>query len=399
MIILCLNCGGSSIKYEVFQIHSNEELSLCRGTIKRLERDDATLTQWQRGKKQEIHVPGTFHEQGLSLIIQTLTNNGPLKGIQEIDAVAIKLINGGKKASQTTLINDEVVAALEEFSNITGVHNPPALMAIQAFRRILPSTPLVGVFETTFHLTVPPSHRAYGLPSKLVQKYGIEKLGFHGNSHRFIAERLKTVSPHSSKIISCHLGSGCSICAIRDGKSFDITSGFTPQSGTIMSTRPGDFDAQVITYLQEKEHMSWEEINHVLLNQSGLLGISGMSGEMWELEKAMRIGNDRCRLAIEVFIYQVKKALGAFTAIMNGVDAVSFTGGIGENDPFIRKEICHQMESIGLILDHEVNTKARKETRISSLSSPAEIWVIPTNEELMVAREASKFLKDSKECI
>lgn len=274
------------------------------------------------------------------------------------------------------------------------VHNPPALLAIEIFRKILPQTPLVGVFETTFHRSIPEAHRVYGLPWELCQKYGIEKLGFHGNSHRYIAERIQELTSHNKKVISCHLGSGCSICALKEGKSFDISSGFTPQSGIIMSTRPGDFDPQVITFLQQNEGLTPQEIDQLLTRKSGLLGISGKSAEMWELEKLATEQKDpRAKLAIEVFVYQVKKYVGAFFALMNGVDALVFTGGIGENAPSIREQIASNLEALGILLDQEKNNQTiGQESKISLPQSKAEVWVIPTNEELMIAKEVYRFL-------
>ncbi|HSV31954.1 MAG TPA: hypothetical protein VLH40_08045, partial [Atribacteraceae bacterium] len=315
------------------------------------------------------------------------------QAIGDIDAVGIKLINAGKEITATQPITREVLQALQEFAGVTGIHNPPAIATIRLFEQMFPEIPLIGVFETGFHHNVPEPHRTYGIPEHLARRYGIEKLGFHGNSHRHSARRLKTLAPGARKIISCHLGSGSSICAVLDGRSFDISSGFTPQSGTIMSTRPGDIDAQVLTYLQEKAGLSWSELNRMLLTDSGLLGISGTSAEMWELEHFADKGDERARLAIAVFVYQVKKHIGAYFALMNGLEALSFTGGIGENDPKAREAICRNLESLGIVIDPTVNEVALgQEALISSTRSLVPVWVIPADEESLVAEETYAFL-------
>ncbi|MDI3530633.1 MAG: acetate kinase [Candidatus Atribacteria bacterium] len=400
MLIMAVNSGGSSIKYEVFDIRENSFRSLLKGNLKRLYREDAHLEQkTPDGKTVRKEIPHADHEKGLRFIVEEL--GSPQSAIQDIsalEAVGIKLINAGKEFTSTCLIDQKVIEALQNYSSVTMVHNPPALLAIEIFRKILPQTPLVGVFETSFHRSIPEAHRVYGLPWELCQKHGIEKLGFHGNSHRYIAERIQALTTFSKKVISCHLGSGCSVCAIKDGKSFDISSGFTPQSGTIMSTRPGDFDPQVITFLQEKEGFTPQEIDQLLTRKSGLLAISGKSAEMWELEKLATEEKDkRVELAIEVFVYQVKKYIGAFFALMNGVDALVFTGGIGENAPSIRERIASNLDALGIAIDHEKNQQTvGQERKISSPDSKVEVWVIPTNEELMVAREVYHLSKQQK---
>jgi len=390
--ILAVNSGGSSIKYELFEI-GEEEKSLVRGSIKRLYRPDSLLEQKSQKGVISKTEPCLDHEKGLHLMLEALTESGHLRSLSELEAIGIKLINGGKKVTQTSLIDDAVLEALKDLAGVTPVHNPPALLAIEIFRRIVPRVPLVGVFETTFHLSLPQAHRIYGLPWHLSTQYGLEKLGFHGNSYRYIAERIATLTPLHRKVVACHLGSGCSICAIKDGKSFDVSSGFTPQSGVIMSTRPGDFDAQVLLYLEEKAGLSPQDLNRLLTKESGLLGISGVSGEMWEIERAAQEGNSRARLAIEVFVYQVKKYIGGFAALMNGLESLVFTGGIGENDSFIRQEICQSLTFLGISIDPELNrnTVGGKEGKISNSST--EVWVVPTWEELMVARETANLLK------
>lgn len=395
MHILAVNSGGSSIKYELFDME-NGEVSLLKGNIKRLYRQDSFLEQKSQGGTLEKNVPNLDHEKGLHLMLEALTESGYLRDLSELDAIGIKLINGGKKFRKTCYIDDSVIEALRDFSSVTPVHNPPALLAIDIFRRIVPHIPLVGVFETTFHLSIPPAHRTFGLPWSLSAEYGLEKLGFHGNSYRYIAERLRQLTPSSSKVVACHLGSGCSVCAIKDGTSFDISSSFTPQSGVIMSTRPGDFDPQVLLYLEEKAGLSPTELNSILAKESGLFGISGISGEMWEIEKAAREGNERAQLAIDVFTYQVKKYIGGFAALMGGLESLVFTGGIGENDPYIRERVCEGLGFLGIEIDPERNkvTVGGKEGKISC--GPCEVWVIPTWEELMVAREVVHLLQERK---
>lgn len=391
--ILAVNSGGSSIKYELFEVGDDCVASLVKGNVKRLYRQDAFLEQKSAHGAFEKKVPDLDHEKGLHLMLEALTESGHLKDLQELSAIGIKLINGGK-IRETRYIDDTVVEALRDLSSVTSVHNPPALLAIDIFRRIVPHIPLIGVFETAFHASIPPAHRTFGLPWSLSRQYGLEKLGFHGNSYRYIAERLGALGSSSSKVVACHLGSGCSVCAIKDGKSFDVSSSFTPQSGVIMSTRPGDFDPQVLLYLEEKAGLSPTELNSLLAKESGLFGISGVSGEMWEIEKAAQEGNERAQLAIDVFVYQVKKYIGAFAALMGGLESLVFTGGIGENDPYIRERICEGLDFLGIAIDLERNqaTVGGKEGKINR--GPCEVWVIPTWEELMIAREVARLLRE-----
>jgi len=395
MRILAVNSGGSSIKYELFEI-GERETSILRGNIKRLYRQDSFLEQTSSLGTLVRNVPNLDHERGLNLMLEALTESGCLRDLTSLDAIGIKLINGGKRVMETRFIDDEVLAALEDLASVTPVHNPPALLAIEIFRRIVPHIPLVGVFETTFHRSIPQAHRVYCLPWSLSTEYGLEKLGFHGNSYRYIAERIAELSPHHKRVVACHLGSGCSVCAIKDGKSFDISSGFTPQSGVIMSTRPGDFDPQVLLYLVEKAGLQPADLNRILTRESGLLGISGVSGEMWELERAAKEGNAQAQLAIDVFVYQVKKYIGGFAALMGGVESLVFTGGIGENDAYIRESICEGLAFLGIEIDPELNTQmvGGKEGKISR--STCEVWVIPTWEELMVARETAQLIAQKR---
>ena len=396
MHILAINSGGSSIKFELFTIEETNEASLLRGNIKRLYRPDSYLEKFQDGTTHQRAIPNLDHEKGLHLMIECLLESGVIGDIHELDAIGIKLINGGKRAMQTAFIDDTVIQALEEVSAVTPVHNPPALLAINIFRHIVPDIPLVGVFETTFHLSVPLHHRTYGLPWDMTQRYGLEKLGFHGNSYRYITERMPKLTSKTQKMVIAHLGSGCSVCAVLEGKSFDISSGFTPQSGVIMSTRPGDFEPQIITYLQEKTGMSFQEVNRLLTRDSGFKGISGVSGELWEIEKKASEGDERARLAVEVFVYQVKKYIGAFTALLNGLDSLVFTGGIGENDWYIREQICANLDYLGIAIDSEKNRNTQgRENQIGK--GTVEVWVVPTNEEIMVARETFRLVTRRKE--
>jgi len=393
MKIMALNSGGSSIKYELFDIKEGQETSLCRGAIKRLYRSDAFWEQQLKGDSFQLPLPQCSHEQGLKTIIKNIVEYGPLSELKELKAIGIKCINGGNKVNSTSLIDSKLIEALRDLENVTSVHNPPTLLAIEIFQRILPQVPLIGIFETTFHKSIPSVHQTYGLPFDLCKKHGIYKFGFHGNSHRYISETISQYTTACNRVISCHLGSGSSICAIQQGKSFDVSSGFTPQSGIIMSSRPGDFDPQVITYLQEKENLSFAEINQLLAKKSGFLGISGQSTELWELEKAAQEGNQQARLTIEVFVYQVKKYIGAYFALLNGIDSLVFTGGIGENDFYIREKICNHLDQLGILIDNEKNsTLFPLPKSIHHEKSFVEIWVIPTNEELMIARETFAYL-------
>ncbi len=384
MLILVLNCGGATLKFKLLQMP--EELLVARGLFDRLGRPDASFTYQRPGKTDLVTpMPTADHLDGMRTLLTTLTDldHGVLKRLEELGAVAHKLAHGGDRFTGPVTIDDDVVAALREFSPLVPLHNPPNLRGIEIMRELLPEVRQFGTFETSFHQTVPLYARIYGVPWDWHEQHHMRSFGFHSASHRYVASCMT-----AARVISCHLGSGTSVCAIRDGRSLDISSGLTPQSGTLMSTRPGDFDPFVVTYAQRRLGLTPEEVERVLTTESGLLGISGVSSDCRDLEAAAERGNARAQLALAAFAYRVRRFIGAFLVELGGLDTIVFTGGIGENSPRLRAEICRPLASIGLQLDDDANQARGREAVITATGSPVSAQVILTDEEVMVARDA-----------
>ena len=397
MKILVLNCGGSSFKYQLLDMTT--ETVLARGSVDRMGTDDATLVH-QVGDEVRFRGPTEIRDftDAIRFVVDRLTKDGVVSGADDISAVAHKLAHGGELFSGTVMIDDEVLEALRKLAPLAPVHNPPNVRGIEVCRELLPDIPQIGSFETAFHRTVPAKAYTYGVPHEWYERYGVRKYGFHGASHSYVAQRVAQMVGRPAeelRTVSCHLGSGTSVAAIAYGRSADISSGFTPQSGTIMSTRPGDFDPWVIPYMAEQTGMDNETLSRELVTRGGLLGISGLSGDMRDLEEAAEKGHERARLAVEVFCYQVKKSIGAFAAVMNGLDCLVFTGGIGENSASIRAQIAGGLESFGVYLDVPANSALRGEGIISTPDSPVKVAVIKADEELVVARQAAALLRSS----
>jgi acetate kinase len=393
--ILVLNCGGSSMKYQLLDM--DNERVIVKGMIDRLGSDKAILKHETAGVRK-IEEPTGIRDfsEGIGFLVNRLLSDGVIKNIAEIDAFAHKLAHGGERFTGSVLIDDEVLDGMRECSILAPVHNPPSIRGIEISREIVPDIPQIGVFETTFHRSLPAYVWMYGIPYEWYEKHGVRKYGFHGASHGWAARRVEKITgtPASElKIVSCHLGSGTSVCGIKYGRSIDISSGFTPQSGTIMSTRPGDFDPWVFPFLMQREGLTADELNQALVKRGGLLGISGVSGDMRDIEEAANEGNERAKLTIDVFCYQVKKYIGAFTAAMNGLDVLVFTGGIGENGSEIRSQITCDMDYFGIKIDPDKNSVRGRECIISSDDSKVKVVVILTNEELMVATQAKELLE------
>ncbi|HIE52489.1 MAG TPA: acetate kinase [Armatimonadetes bacterium] len=396
--ILVLNCGGATLKYKLFAMPA--ERVLAQGHIDRLgtERAVFTHTVSERGSLQRQQ-PIPDHLSGMRLVFAALVDpeHGVLSSLEEIDALAHKLAHGGEKIRGAVRITEEVIAAMEEMVPLVPLHNPPNLQGIAVVRELLPAVPQFGTFETSFHHTVPQHAWLYPLPYEWYEKYHVRSYGFHSASHRYVTQRAAELvgrRPEELKIISCHLGSGTSVCAIKYGQSLDISSGLTPQSGTTMSTRPGDFDPFVITYLMERAGIDAAEMNRILTRESGLLGISGLSGDMRDLEEAAAAGNERAALALRVFNYYVRRFIGAYLVELGGVDVLSFTGGIGENSPRIRAEICAGMEWLGIAVDPQRNNCWGEERIISPTGQSVKVVVVCTDEELIVARDAFRLLSN-----
>ncbi|MGI6082920.1 MAG: acetate/propionate family kinase [Limnochordia bacterium] len=397
MKILVLNCGGSSFKYQLLDMTT--ETVLARGSLDRMGTDEATLVH-RVGDEIRFRGPTDVRDftDGIRFVVDRLIKDGVVSGMSDINAVAHKLAHGGELFSGTVLIDDEVLEALRKLAPLAPVHNPPNVRGIEVCRHLLPGIPQVGSFETAFHRTVPAKAYTYGVPHEWYERFGVRKYGFHGASHSYVAQRAAQIVGRPAeelRTVSCHLGSGTSVAAIAYGRSVDISSGFTPQSGTIMSTRPGDFDPWVIPYMAEQTGMDNDTLSRELVTRGGLLGISGLSGDMRDLEEAAEQGDERAHLAVEVFCYQVKKYIGAFTAVMNGLDCLVFTGGIGENSASIRARIAGGLESFGVYLDVRANSALSGEGVVSTPDSRVKVAVIKADEELVVARQAAALLRSS----
>lgn len=400
MLVLVLNCGSSSAKYKLFDM-SSENL-LISGLAERIGLPGSRLQQQAYTndpintiKKEILDVILPDHHTAIEVILQQISKAIPNLTIQDIEAVGHRVVHGGETFTTSTLIDDTVIQQLEQISFLAPLHNPPNITGIKVCRQLLPYARQVAVFDTAFHQTIPPHAYMYAIPYKYYQKYGLRKYGFHGTSHRYVAYRsaeLLNRPLDELKLITCHLGNGASICAIKNGRVADTTMGFTPLCGLIMGTRCGDIDPAIVTFLQIKEGLSPNEINDILNKQSGVLGISGLSSDFRDLEEAASIGNQRAQLALDMFVYSVQKWIGAFTAAMGGVDAIVFTGGIGENSPYIRQRILLSLKWLGIILDEKSGNVRGQEALLTVASSPLQALVIPTNEELMIARDTVALL-------
>ncbi|KGG81135.1 acetate kinase [Caloranaerobacter azorensis H53214] len=391
MKILVINCGSSSLKYQLIDM-TNEEV-LAKGLAERIGIDGSRVKHRTIGKEEVIiEKPMPNHKVALEIVLNALTDSehGAIKSMEEISAVGHRVVHGGEKFSGSVVIDDEVLKVLRECSDLAPLHNPPNIMGIEACQELMPNTPMVGVFDTAFHQTMPKSSYIYPLPYELYEKYGIRKYGFHGTSHKYVSNRAAEIlgkDINDLNIITCHLGNGASLAAIKRGKSIDTSMGFTPLEGLVMGTRCGDIDPAIVTFLMEKENMSISEVNNLLNKKSGVLGISGVSSDFRDIEEAAAKGNERAQLALDKFTSRVKKYIGAYAAIMGGVDVIVFTAGLGENSPETREAICEGLEFMGIEIDKDKNKVRGKETIVSTENSKVKVLVVPTNEELMIARE------------
>ncbi|MBS4539755.1 acetate kinase [Clostridium sp. D2Q-11] len=396
MKILVINCGSSSLKYQLIDM-TNEEV-LAKGLAERIGIEGSIVKHKPAGKESvSIERPMDDHKKAIEIVLNALVdeNHGAIKSMDEINAVGHRVVHGGEKFSDSVIIDEEVLKAIEECSELAPLHNPPNIMGIQACKELMPSTPMVAVFDTAFHQTMPESSYIYPLPYELYEKYGIRRYGFHGTSHKYVSQRAAAIlgkDLEDLKIITCHLGNGASLTAVENGKSIDTSMGFTPLEGLAMGTRSGDIDPAIIIYLMEKEDMSISEINTLLNKKSGVLGISGVSSDFRDIEEAAEEGNNRAKLALDKFTARVKKYVGAYAAIMGGVDAVVFTAGLGENSPETREAICEGLDFMGISIDKDKNKVRGKETVISTTDSKVKALLIPTNEELMIARDTKSLI-------
>lgn len=397
MKVLVINCGSSSLKYQVLDM-TNEVLE-AKGLVERIGMEGSVITHEKIGMdKFKLVTPMADHKDAIGHVLDALVdeNHGVVKDMSEIGAVGHRVVHAGEKYAESVVIDDAVLKTLEECVELAPLHNPPNLLGIAACRELMPDTPMVAVFDTAFHQTMPPESYIYAIPYEYYEKYGIRRYGFHGTSHKYVAERasdILNVNINDLKIITCHLGNGASVSAIKRGVCIDTSMGFTPLEGLVMGTRSGDIDPAIVTYIREKEHLAQGEANEILNKKSGVLGISGVSSDFRDLEAAAAEGNERALLAIKVFAHKVRFYIGAYIAEMNGVDAIVFTAGVGENDVSMRDIICNDLGNLGIKLDVVKNKVRGKEMIISRDDSRVKIILIPTNEELMIARDTYRLCK------
>ena len=391
MKVLVINCGSSSLKYQVLDM-TNEEL-ICKGLVERIGMEGSVISHTKTGMdKFVLEAPMKDHKDAIGHVIDALKDeeHGVVKDMSEIGAVGHRVVHAGEKFAHSVLITDDVIKALEECVELAPLHNPPNLLGIAACQELMPDTPMVGVFDTAFHQTMPPQSYIYAIPYEYYEKYGIRRYGFHGTSHQYVSERaaeMLNVNIEDLKIITCHLGNGASVSAIKRGKCIDTSMGLTPLEGLVMGTRSGDIDPAIVTYIREKENLEQGVANEILNKKSGMLGISGVSSDFRDIEAAAEEGNERAMLALKVFAQRVKFYIGGYIAEMNGVDAIVFTAGVGENDMGMRDIICNEMGNLGIKLDLVKNKVRGKKMVISAEDSKVKVLLIPTNEELMIARD------------
>ncbi|MCC3865817.1 acetate kinase [Terrisporobacter petrolearius] len=398
MKVLVLNCGSSSLKYQLIDMEN--EAVLCVGLVERIGIEGSILKQEKDGVegKYIVEQPMKNHEEAIKLVLDAVVDStyGGVKDIKEVEAVGHRVVHAGEKFATSVVITDEVEAALKECIDLAPLHNPANIMGIDACKVILPGVPMVAVFDTAFHQTMPKKSYLYGLPHELYTKYGVRRYGFHGTSHKYVSQRAAEMlgkDIKDLKIITCHLGNGASIAAVDGGKCVDTSMGFTPLEGLIMGTRCGDIDAAILPFLMRKENLNADQLDAIMNKQSGVYGMTDISSDFRDIEGAAEKGDEKAQVALDAYVQKVKKYIGSYAAEMNGVDAVVFTAGVGENGIEIRESIASNMEFLGMKLDKEANKVRGKERVISTEDSEVKILLVPTNEELMIARDTLTLVK------
>ncbi len=398
MKVLVVNCGSSSIKYQFLDMDT--EQVICKGLAERIGIPGSRIVHKKGEEKTVVEKPMKDHEESLKYVLELLIDEkvGGVKDYSEIHAVGHRVVHGGEKFSGSVLIDDEVMMALEEYSYLAPLHNPPNIMGIRAIQKLLPSVPNVAVFDTAFHSKMPAKAYLYPIPHEYYKKFKIRRYGFHGTSHRYVSMRTAEIlglDYKKSKIITVHLGNGASIAAVLNGKSIDTSMGFTPLEGLVMGTRCGDIDASIVTFLMEKEGITAEEVYTILNKKSGVFGLTdGFSSDMRDIEDKALEGDPVCRLALDIYEYRIAKYIGAYAAAMNGVDAIAFTAGVGENSPVTRKEVCENyLGYLGIKIDDEKNNIKGEERIISTPDSKVKVLLVPTNEELMIAKDTKEIIE------
>ena len=396
MKILVLNCGSSSLKYQLINMETEEVLA--SGKYERIGEDEAFITHKVNGQKIEIKHPAKTHEEAVDFTLKQLINPEykVIDSLDEISAIGHRLVHGGEKINKSVVITDEVVDVLKECIDLAPLHNPAGIIGIEACKKVMPGKPMVGVIDTAFHQTMPKERYIYPIPYEYYKKYGIRKYGFHGTSHMYVSQRLAEIvgkDISELKIVTCHVGQGSSICAVEGGKSVDTSMGLTPLAGIPMVTRSGDLDPSVVTFLMKKEGWTPEEAENMLNKKSGVQGISGLAPDFREIEAASYGENERAAIAIEKFKYEIASYIAKYAVAMNGVDYIVFTGGVGENQINIRRGICEKLEFMGVKIDVEANNVRGVEKEISAPDSKVKVYLVPTNEELMIAKETARLVK------
>jgi acetate kinase len=392
--IIAINAGSSSLKFQLFEM-PNEEV-ITKGLIERIGLSDSVFNITVNGEKQTEITDIPNHEVAVELLLSKLTSLGIIKSLEEIEGVGHRVVHGGEEFQDSVLINDEIIEKIEKLSELAPLHNPANLTGIKAIGNVLPNVPAVAVFDTAFHQTMPESSFLYSLPYELYEKYGIRKYGFHGTSHKYVSERAAEMLGRpleQLRLISCHLGNGASITAIEGGKSIDTSMGFTPLAGVTMGTRSGDIDPALIPYIMGKINKTAEEVLEGLNKKSGMLGLSGFSSDLRDIELKAEEGNERAEMALSVFASHIHKYIGSYAARMSGVDAIIFTAGIGENSDTIRARVLNGLEFMGVYWDPALNKLRGEERFISYPHSPVKVMVIPTDEEVMIARDVLRLSK------
>ena len=395
MKILVLNCGSSSLKYQLMNM--DDESVMAKGNYERIGQNNSFLTHKVNGEKYVIENPVPTHDEAIKLVMEQLLHKdyGVIKSLDEIDGIGHRIVHGGEKFKKSVLVTDEVIKGIEECSDLAPVHNPGALMGIKACQRLMPDKKMVTVFDTAFHHTIPEERYLYPIPYHYYDAYKIRKYGFHGTSHSYVSKRVAEVMNKDIKdlkIIVCHIGQGASLCAVQNGMSVDTSMGLTPLGGIMMCARSGDLDPSIVTYLMKKENLSSDEMDKILNKESGVLGISGLTPDIRDIEKAASEGNKRAELALKAYDLNIAQYIAKYAVSMGGVDVIAFTAGVGENQTNRRREICKKLEFLGVKLDESRNEVRGEEKEISSDDSLIKVYVIPTNEELVIARDTKELI-------
>lgn len=393
-LIMSLNSGSSSLKFQVFRMPA--EVLIASGLIERIGLPSSVFTVKANDHEESATLDIPNHKEAIRLVLESLKSHGIVSDLKEIAGIGHRIVHGGEKYSASVVINEQVEKDIEVLSDLAPLHNPANLLGVRVIDEILPEAVQVAVFDTAFHQTMEPVSYMYPLPYKYYEKYGIRKYGFHGTSHGYVTKRLREIlgSENSRRIISCHLGNGGSLAAVKNGKCVNTTMGFTPLAGIMMGTRSGDIDPSILAYLSEKEHLSLQGVTDLCNKKSGLLGVSGISSDMRDIENAIKEGNARAKLACDMYVQRVCSTIAAYAVQLGGVDAILFTAGIGENSIYLRQLIIETLEdAFPIELDRTANNIRRKEAKISTASSRIQVWVIPTNEELVIARDTYRLMK------